>query len=583
MRLLIILSTCYLMSLTSLPSLTLSTAVLQTVYDGNLTWPRQLALRACVGLRNRYTAASAFLLRDLSSTGTDRAWLRNVYNFTDVPVLTKPEVFLADCLTMYSGKYIKYDAKAQQAMLPSITTLAGVLGAVPLDVHVYKPLPPEATTCAFDAIEIFGTDTASSDSVLEATRFVFEHFINETIGLAKMNPGYQRQDGKNIFHPVIAGAPSTELTDYIVYAKLFDFYLPDACLPLTEQHRLFKQITSQNPWAKPLAIMGYDNSFVIEGGDFFEAETLCNLGQGMGQIASAGSANLAYWTTERPHISSALPHNPDHATVYNKSKTYIAFVIGDGDNVDYIQGERRLWMEKRTTQCEDPEKGCRFPLLWTMNPHVTKFAPALYEWYNRQLLRTKLDRFALPPSGDLYAYPSLFPEVQQNTFIRNTERDAKLLATKVTTAWEFAFTWDHALKHFFPKYAERGTVNALVTVNVPYNLPALTFGKDTFKVVQQAENRSVVFAPHEWRGTHGSTIPFANEENLNVTAMAKRINGYARGTVTAVYLTSDGGGNLEDINNLVAILDDHVEVVGNNIGDLALAAADARSKPTAGK
>ena len=247
--------------------------------------------------------------------------------------------------------------------------------------------------------------------------------MNETTGLAKMNPGYEKQSGKHIINPSISSTPSTELTDYIVFAKLFDMYLPDACLPLTRQHVLFKEIAAQNPWPKPLKIMGYDNSFVLAGGDFFEAETLCDLGQGMGQIASAGSSNLAYWTTEQPHITKPLAHNPDIHRAFNASKTYIAFVVGDGDNVDYIQGGRMRWMNQRVLQCEDPQLGCHYPLLWTMSPHVLKLSPAYFRWYNTQLLRTKVDRFALPPSGDLYAYPSLFP-TDRETFVRNTEHDA---------------------------------------------------------------------------------------------------------------------------------------------------------------
>ena len=57
--------------------------------------------------------------------------------------------------------------------------------------------------------------------------------------------------------------------------------------------------------------------------------------------------------------------------------------------------------------------------------------------------------------------------------------------------------------------------------------------------------------------------------------MAAQINAYAPGSVTAVYLTSDGGGNLEDIDQLVNALDEHVEVVGTNIGGMAKAAEAA--------
>ena len=211
-----------------------------------------------------------------------------------------------------------------------------------------------------------------------------------------------------------------------------------------------------------------------------------------------------------------------------------------------------------------------------MSPHVLHLAPAWASWYAKQLLRTKLDRFALPPSGDLYAYPSMFPPAQQEAFVANTGRDATLLSTSVSTVWEFAMHWEKALKNYFPKFATRHIVNALVSVNVPYNIPALAFGKDRFKIVTSSrndKNSSVVFAPHEWRGTRGSKLPWANEENLSVKAMAAEINAYKRGSVTAIYLTSDGGANLQDVDQLVAALAEHIVVVGNDIGEIALAAA----------
>lgn len=118
---------------------------------------------------------------------------------------------------------------------------------------------------------------------------------------------------------------------------------------------------------------------------------------------------------------------------------------------------------------------------------------------------------------------------------------------------------------------------SLVTVNVPFDLPALAFENKLFKVVggdTAVSNHSVVFAPHEWRGTRGGGgIPGAGAQNMNVSAMAAQINGYRPGAVTAIYLTSDGGGNLEIIDQLVKRLGSHVSIVGNEIGELALQAA----------
>ena len=67
--------------------------------------------------------------------------------------------------------------------------------------------------------------------------------------------------------------------------------------------------------------------------------------------------------------------------------------------------------------------------------------------------------------------------------VRATEQDCTLLATSVSTAWEVTASWGNALKEFFPLYAQREIVQSLVSVNVPFNIPVLEFGKDLFKLV----------------------------------------------------------------------------------------------------
>jgi hypothetical protein len=546
------------------------------VYSGNLTWQEQFSVRTCSGLINRNVSKPAYIVQNMNDI-----WLQVLYNVT-TPTLTPVTSFLNTCLEIYGGKYILYNAHTQQSLVPELMTLAGVLGAVPFDTSVSKSLPSSATVLAFD-----GTVSFKDFQPIDATRYVYQHHLNATTGMAKLNPGYAGQGcpGPSCFHPNITRGPSLGLTDYIVYAKLFNTYLTEGCLPFTKENALLKTIVQESSWPKPVRVMGYDNSFVVEGGDFFEAETLCDLNVGMGQVASAGTANLAYYTQKAPRVTSPLPFNPTPATSFNKSKTYIAFVVGDGDNLDYIFGnERRAWIEERLEMCAN--KQCSYPLLWTMSPHMLYLAPDVVRWYGDQLLQTQTDRFALPPSGDLYSYPELFPEKDQDTHVRNTERDAYLLSTSVTTDWEWASRWNKALESFFPKYATAGIITSLVTVNTPYNIPTFAFGDDLYKVCNTKicmkgaggdGNKTVVFRPHEWRGTRGSTIPWANEENLNVSAMAAEINGYAPGSVSAVYLTSDGGGNLQDIDALVNVLDEHVEVVGTNIGAMALAADKEKS------
>ena len=53
--------------------------------------------------------------------------------------------------------------------------------------------------------------------------------------------------------------------------------------------------------------------------------------------------------------------------------------------------------------------------------------------------------------------------------------------------------------------------------------------------------------------------------------MAKEINEHPGGTVTWIYMTSDGGASPSLFEELVPMLREHVEVVDhNNIVDLAL-------------
>lgn len=58
--------------------------------------------------------------------------------------------------------------------------------------------------------------------------------------------------------------------------------------------------------------------------------------------------------------------------------------------------------------------------------------------------------------------------------------------------------------------------------------------------------------------------------------MATEINGYQRGSVGHLYTTSDGGFTAQDLYDMIALLDDHVEVVNfNTLTQMALSAADA--------
>ena len=81
----------------------------------------------------------------------------------------------------------------------------------------------------------------------------------------------------------------------------------------------------------------------------------------------------------------------------------------------------------------------------------------------------------------------------------------------------------------------------------------------------------MLFRPREWRGITDDTSPFL----LSPQAMADEIIGYPPGTVTWVYMTSDGGLTLDNaFFPLVPLLPPNVQLVSaDTAAKLALAAS----------
>ena len=85
---------------------------------------------------------------------------------------------------------------------------------------------------------------------------------------------------------------------------------------------------------------------------------------------------------------------------------------------------------------------------------------------------------------------------------------------------------------------------------------------------------AVVFRPREWRGVDDGGSGFEEEFFLSPQNMAEELGSYPAGTVTWVYMTSDGGLNLENsFMALVPLLPPHVELVSaDTAASLALIA-----------
>lgn len=321
----------------------------------------------------------------------------------------------------------------------------------------------------------------------------------------------------------------------------------------------------------------------------------------------------------------ALQNPTPAAAPYNSSLSYVTLVVGDGDNIGMVAGARFDWMQGRVAKCGGKTGSSRcYPLVWTLSPQALHMAPNLTRWFYEQAASTGADYFMLPPSGearpwpvwrrvtactrcvcvcagarsenrtkdccaptvafmdvrrvrrvcvcpagDLYSYPSMMGSADQATYVGNTERVAHVMNTSATVDWEWFLTWSNAFKTYFPRYAAAGVVRGVFGVCVPFDFPVLPFWgeHDSYKIVPgntAAGGKVVVFQPREWRGSGNTTIPFSKKEYYTPAQMAAELNGNARGTVSYIYLTSDGGASLTQFDDLVPLLADHVRVVDHN-------------------
>jgi hypothetical protein len=546
-----------------------------TVELGSPTHAGNMATYVCQGLYSRDPSTAVYVIGD----DTDRKWL----NFTggSAPKTTTQPDFEKRCLTDFP-RYIRFNWTSQKELMPNIVTLAAVLDAVPLE----DGAPTAGATMVFDAINEW-----SGFTELEATSYMFDNHANKTTGLAKLNPGW-RWDNKveDQLKPKLIGGTDLKLVDFIVKQRLFNFFLKNGCIKDTDEHALLERMLSDkrsSGWPRPIVVYGYDNSHPLFGGDVYEAETTCSKEHNMGQVASEGTTNLAFFSS-RPPIATPLVQIADPPLAFNKSKSYVAIVVGDGDNVQYVQHSRFSWMQDRVNRCKaaggpSNKTGC-FPLLWSLNPHLTRIAPDWMRWYYNIAKTSGADWFVLPPSGDTYSYPSQQQKGDQATFVARTEEDCRLMNTSGSTTWETAGTWEGGIKSYYPRYATNGIVTSFYAVNVPYDLPVTAFGEhEHYKLLggTSTSDPIVLFKPQEWRGEHcadGKGVPpFGKYSCPTAEEMAARLNDYAPGTVSAIYMTSDGGAHLDTLYKLVPLLGEHVVVTNqNNLGRMAQVAAKGR-------
>jgi GxGYxYP putative glycoside hydrolase C-terminal domain len=562
-----------------------SSSIIMVVDVRSVDPPLQMAILSCVGLfnRNDSIAGPAYAVWE----PYDLDWLREIEGMAYTnPNYTSPKDFLTKCLgTVANQRYIHYNYETQQPSVPNILTLAGVLNAIPLtpsNTMTTALIHETNSTMVFDAEK-----ELAGKSVYDVTEYMFNNYANQTTTMSKMDPGYDYS--KSYYNPPCTNHPRLRLADYVVKERLFNIFLLEGCIPYTKEHSLMEIMTQRDhpnikQWQQPIVVMGYDDVVVGPTGDPWEAETTCVKSHNMGQVATDNASCMSFWS-RKPVIDKPMVQNQpsppssddkqQEEQDYNSSMTYIALVVGDGDNIGMVKTRNYDWVQQRMAYCHNESMApynC-FPISWTISPHMLYLAPDILRWFYSQAKNTTQDFFLLPPSGYLYSYPSLMQEDDQARFVERTEETARLLNSSGSVAWEWTLTWGGAIKNYFPRYATKSIVRGLFAVNVPFNAPIGEFGRNEhYKLIRRDNGTVVLFNSREWRGTSGrGDVPFSRKEYMTPQDMAAEINGYDKGTVCYIYLTSDGGADLDTLYSLVPLLQDHVKVVNHEtVTDMAL-------------
>ena len=504
----------------------------------------KIAVRACVGLMNRELGGSAYV----QMLDQDSIWLDELGLVPEQVLGT--DAFLDACAAE-RPRCVRYSYAEQKHLLPNILTAGAALGVMPLD----EGLDVACDEVAFDARVEF----AARDTPLEATRYVFETFVEDTDGFAMLNPGYET-DAEDPSDPPITADPRTPMVDLVFSERLFTTFLINGCIADHPESELLSEIVNSGRWPTPLAVYGYNNSWLVQG-YLFEAQTRCLDSRNMGAVPTE-VGNLSFFSTRRPPTEQGeLAQSPREAVSWDAEKTYIAFVVGDGDNVRFMMSTRNVWLDQRKAACAADASLCE-PITWSMSPQLPRLAPDVIAWYYEGAAETGRDYFTLPPSGSLYAYPSALAPAEQDKFVTATEDDARVLDVSTTVHWDWFEDWDIARGEFLPKYTRNGVIQGIIPVNVPYLVDAFPdWPEDRFFEVMQGDGgQLVVFRPRQWRG-----IDDSDEFHLTPEGMVSEIAGYPPGTVAAIYMTSDGGLSLENsVLALIPMLPAHVELVSTD-------------------
>jgi hypothetical protein len=109
-----------------------------------------------------------------------------------------------------------------------------------------------------------------------------------------------------------------------------------------------------------------------------------------------------------------------------QNKLYVAFILSDGDNLQYVEHLlRKLW--------NDGGRGM-VPMGWTMSPAMVDAMPGALDYYWTS--STPNDCLLSGPSGYGYTYPNMWSNAAQlDQFVAKTDEYMQRAGFRIITVW----------------------------------------------------------------------------------------------------------------------------------------------------
>ncbi|AXY72822.1 hypothetical protein D3H65_02050 [Paraflavitalea soli] len=243
--------------------------------------------------------------------------------------------------------------------------------------------------------------------------------------------------------PVVLDLRGQYTSKLQVYQALYDTYWP------TLDHRL---LIGLNPDAQKAALREYATALgaaVVWLDPEVPAES--SLLNSFLSSMPAGSNYMGWWPEEGPGVergskygistiasdwcSNLTVHSGTARTVNIKpmpakptlqNKVYVAFILSDGDNLQYVEHlMRKLW--------NNPDRGS-VPMGWTLSPAMVDAMPGALNFYWKTA--TANDNLISGPSGYGYVYPNSWPSQSLlDQFVLKTEAYNRRAGFRVVTVW----------------------------------------------------------------------------------------------------------------------------------------------------